>query len=943
MGLRITDKADKVRPFIIIVVLPVIAILLTFAQNESLERAFMMPSVSGELETPDVAYTIGAEGEEEEDITENRMIMPLQDNYIRQHDSSAYGKNTKELRAMAATDLNALSDKNSASPEPDSLSSFATCNKLSVSSITANGNDGNKPTNAIDNNLDTRWSNNGIGSWIQLDLGSKKSICSVDIAWYRGTVRQNNFVISVSSDGTNFANKFSGQSSGNTLALEKYNLPAGTEGRYIRITVNGNTENNWASITEIAAHGGPVSTGTVKGTLYHKWQASPSSSNSWSVWKDIGGGGRGDPVVAQNKDGRLEVFAVDLVDNYLWHQWQKKAGDSQSWSGWTRLGSTITIKGDPIIAKNTDGRLEIFAVNAANNQLYHKWQTIAGNSNSWSIWHNIGSAITIRGEPVIASNSDGRLEVFVVNAANNQVYHKWQTSAGSSNSWSWWKNLGSAITIRGEPVIASNSDGRLEVFALNAANNQVYHKWQTSAGSNSWSWWKNLGSAITTRGNPIVAKNPDGRLEVFAVNAANNQLYHKWQTSAGSSSSWSLWYNTGSAITIRGDPVIGKNSDGRLEVFAINAANNQLYHKWQTSAGSSNSWSAWENIGSAITIRGEPVISINSDGRLEVFAINAANNQLYHKWQTSAGSSSWSAWENIGSAITIRGGPVISINSDGRLEVFAVKPESDNISGGDAGQLDKFGMKKFYNSKVNGQQWYLGDPGLITGGVTIAKPSYYYETTSTQVRLRVAPPSSGYHPEQISTLDQNQLTSKGYMQSPYDWKNVEITGRFRVVSYTDSTTNGAAHIELSARGGTHTSSAPCEGTAYHGNLYVTGRSKFEKELMHTGGYATNNPQKVDAVGPLQGKWFDFKHVIYTLPSGHIKVEQYYQENVDGQWSGWKKIFEHTDTGTWGGGTNNCGGTSYQMIKWGGPLVFFRWDNIDKMHFYNLSVREIVPP
>jgi hypothetical protein len=181
------------------------------------------------------------------------------------------------------------------------------------------------------------------------------------------------------------------------------------------------------------------------------------------------------------------------------------------------------------------------------------------------------------------------------------------------------------------------------------------------------------------------------------------------------------------------------------------------------------------------------------------------------------------------------------------------------------------------------------------------------------------------------------------MQSPSDWKNVEITGRFKVVSYTDSTTNGAAHLELSARGGTHTSSAPCEGTAYHGNLYVTGRSKFEKELMHTGGYATNNPQKVGAVGPLQGKWFDFKHVIYSLPNGNIKVEQYYRENVNGQWSSWQKIFEHTDTGSWGGGTNNCSGTSNHMIKWGGPLVFFRWDNIDKMQFYNLSVREIVPP
>ena len=86
-----------------------------------------------------------------------------------------------------------------------------------------------------------------------------------------------------------------------------------------------------------------------------------------------------------------------------------------------------------------------------------------------------------------------------------------------------------------------------------------------------------------------------------------------------------------------------------------------------------------------------------------------------------------------------------------------------------------------------------------------------------------------------------------------------------------------------------------------------------------------------------------KLVIYTLPNDQIKQEHWYQEYLNGQASGWKKIFENTDTGSWGGGTNNCGGTSNNLIKWGGPLVFFRWDNIDKMQFYDLSIREIVPP
>ena len=69
-----------------------------------------------------------------------------------------------------------------------------------------------------------------------------------------GNPRQNNFVISVSSDGTTFNNIFTGKSSGNTLSPENYDF-SDVNARYVKITVNGNTQNQWASITEIDVHG----------------------------------------------------------------------------------------------------------------------------------------------------------------------------------------------------------------------------------------------------------------------------------------------------------------------------------------------------------------------------------------------------------------------------------------------------------------------------------------------------------------------------------------------------------------------------------------------------------------------------------------------------------------------------------------------------------------
>ena len=123
-----------------------------------------------------------------------------------------------------------------------------------VSGITASGNDGNLPQNVLDNNLGTRWSSLGIGQYITADLGSAQKITDVDISWYRGNERQYHFVISTSTDGTTFINKLTRDSSGTTTNTEGYTIPS-VDARYIRITVNGNTQNNWASISEIQISG----------------------------------------------------------------------------------------------------------------------------------------------------------------------------------------------------------------------------------------------------------------------------------------------------------------------------------------------------------------------------------------------------------------------------------------------------------------------------------------------------------------------------------------------------------------------------------------------------------------------------------------------------------------------------------------------------------------
>ena len=97
--------------------------------------------------------------------------------------------------------------------------------------------------------------------------------------------------------------------------------------------------------------------------------------------------------------------------------------------------------------------------------------------------------------------------------------------------------------------------------------------------------WYLLYSAADNLRSLRAARNADGRIEVFGINAAGN-IYHTWQTAPnnGWNGSWDLLYSPADNLAML-DAV--NNADGRIEVFGINAAGN-IYHTWQYSPN--NGW-----------------------------------------------------------------------------------------------------------------------------------------------------------------------------------------------------------------------------------------------------------------------------------------------------------------------------------------------------------------
>ena len=217
------------------------------------------------------------------------------------------------------------------------------------------------------------------------------------------------------------------------------------------------------------------------------------------------------------------------------------------------------------VAMNSDGRLQVFVV-GTNNQLYNKVQT-ATDSSTWTGWTSLGGGVKSDTTPAVARNGDGRLQVIVV-GTSNQLYYKTQTSPGSSTWSSSWTSLGGGLRAGTDPIAIANDDGRLQVFVV-GTNNAVYYKTQTSPNSATWSSsWTSLGGGVKADTSPAIARNTDGRLQVFIV-GTNNQLQYRAQTSPNSNTWSSSW--TSLSGTLRGgtDPAVIANSDGRLQVFVI--------------------------------------------------------------------------------------------------------------------------------------------------------------------------------------------------------------------------------------------------------------------------------------------------------------------------------------------------------------------------------------
>jgi hypothetical protein len=202
----------------------------------------------------------------------------------------------------------------------------------------------------------------------------------------------------------------------------------------------------------------------------------------------------------------------------------------------------------------------------------------------------------------------------------------------------------------GNIALAKNHDGRMELFAMLGPEPgqedpySVLHRWQETPDGDL-TEWKSLGAPDggSSSSGPAVARNSDGRLEIV-VGGLDGALWHRWQRREGGWSDWtSLAKPPGLQFVGADVPTLVYNGDARLELFT-RGSDGAIWHRWQLRP--SSGWSAWSSLQfpPSDPLFSAPVVARNKDWRLELF--EPSGGVVWTRAQRA--EEGWSDWESLG-------------------------------------------------------------------------------------------------------------------------------------------------------------------------------------------------------------------------------------------------------------------------------------------------------
>lgn len=239
--------------------------------------------------------------------------------------------------------------------------------------------------------------------------------------------------------------------------------------------------------------------------------AAAGASPRFTEWRALAGvAAAAEPAVVGRDSGRVEIYAVSAADDQV----HRIVLDDGAWSPWTPLAAaglgTVRVAGAPAAVPLPGDRTELLVASRSGSLLAASGSGAPGGG--WQSWRSVGGAGSIKPGVALALRSDGTMAAYVIRASDLAVLR-----VMNDGGWSYGFPTGAV----GQPEAGYTSAGRPYLFIQSVTDDvQVYEP--SGADLHGSIDWAPVG--VTSR-NPVGVTPVAGLGLVLATTAQDGTVH----------------------------------------------------------------------------------------------------------------------------------------------------------------------------------------------------------------------------------------------------------------------------------------------------------------------------------------------------------------------------------------------------------------------------------